>query len=59
MGFKKNNVETGPGATKPPNQRVPGVKRQWREAEYSAPTSAKVEKTRIYASTHPYSVVLS
>jgi hypothetical protein len=31
-----------------------GVKRQGREADYSPPTSAEVEKPWIYTSTPPY-----
>jgi hypothetical protein len=32
----------------------PGLKRLWREADNSPPTSAQVKKTWIYTSTPPY-----
>jgi hypothetical protein len=32
----------------------PGVKRPWRDADHSPPTSAKVKKTWVYTSTPPY-----
>jgi hypothetical protein len=40
--------------TKPPIQWVPGVKRPRREADHSPPTSAKIKKMWICASTPPY-----
>jgi hypothetical protein len=47
------------GPTQPPIQWVPGVlspgvKRPWREADHSPPTSAEVKKMWIYTSTPPY-----
>jgi hypothetical protein len=35
----------------------PGVKRTGREADHSPPTSAEVNKTRVYTSTPPYTVM--
>jgi hypothetical protein len=40
--------------TQYPNQWVPGIKRQEREADDSPPTSAEVRKMAIYASTPPH-----
>jgi hypothetical protein len=50
------------GPTQPPIQWVrepfpPGVKRLWREADHSPPTSAEVKKTCIYTSTSPYAFI--
>jgi hypothetical protein len=47
------------GSTQPPIQWVlgalsSGVKWQLREASHSPPTSAEVNKTRIYTATPPY-----
>jgi hypothetical protein len=47
------------GPNQPPIQWVPGaispgVKRPWREDDYSPPISAEVKNTRIYTSTPPY-----
>jgi hypothetical protein len=36
----------------------PGIKRQWREADHSPPTSAEVKKIWIYISTPPYVFVV-
>jgi hypothetical protein len=47
------------GSTQPPTQWVPGaicsgVKRPWREADYSPTTSAEVKNTWLYICTPPY-----
>jgi hypothetical protein len=42
------------GSTQPPIKWVPGVKRQWLEADHSPSTSAEVKKMWIYISTPPY-----
>jgi hypothetical protein len=53
-------VQTGSGARPAsypmgvPGALSPGVKRPWREADRSPPTSAEVKKTWVYTSTPPY-----
>jgi hypothetical protein len=42
------------GAIQPPINRVPGVKRPWREADHLPPSAAEVRNVRNYASTSPY-----
>jgi hypothetical protein len=37
-----------------PGALSPEVKRPWREADHSPPTSAEVKKMRVYTFTPPY-----
>jgi hypothetical protein len=55
----KWKLQTGSGVhptsyTMGTGSSFPGVKRPWREADHSPPTSAKVKKMWIYTSTPPY-----
>jgi hypothetical protein len=47
-------VSTQPAMQRIPGAVSPGVKRPGREADHSPPTSAKIKKMWIYASTPPY-----